>query len=75
MVLLHDPIVPNGLDRIDHPFGGGRGGEADVEQAGTSIYQLYLLTFYQLYLLTFSFHVVPPPPHGLVKQRRASRNF
>lgn len=54
MVLLHDPIVPNGLDRIDHPFGGEKGGEVDVEQAGTSIYQLYLLTFL--------FHVAPPPP-------------
>lgn len=54
MVLLHDPIVPNGLDTIDHPFGSERGGEVDVEQARTSIYQLYLLTFL--------FHAVLPPP-------------
>lgn len=53
MVLLHDPIVPNGLDTIDHPFDGEKGGKVDVEQAETSIYQLYLLTF--------SFYAVSPP--------------
>lgn len=38
MVLLHDPIVPNGLDGIGHPFGRGKDGKVDAEQAGTSIY-------------------------------------
>lgn len=54
MVLLHDLVVPNGLYSIDHPFGREKGGEVDVEQAGTSIYQLYLLTFL--------FQVALPPP-------------
>lgn len=54
MVLLHGPIVPNGLDTIDHPFDGEKGGKVDVEQAETSIYQLYLLTFL--------FYAVSPPP-------------
>lgn len=35
MALLHDPIVPNGLDKIDPPFDGG--GAAENKQEFLSI--------------------------------------